>query len=162
MTKTASEPAWRLEAHVLRDKLALRKTRRRSVQGYLIIPILLFSVVAERCLCKRKLRFTPTRMQASLNKPSDVLFVRMSCPHGFPCASLEHRFLELLCLHSARDLVSVCDHCVCVVTVMFPSRDVALSFSLSSSIGLWLKQDLCHRCILADHHFATPTSGSDL
>jgi hypothetical protein len=150
MTKTASLPAWRLEAHVLRDKLALRKTRRRSVQGYLIIPILLFSVVAERCLCKRKLRVTPTRMQASLNKPSDVLFVRMSCSLGFPCVSWEHRLLELLCLHNARDPVSVCDHCVCAVTVMYLCCDEALSFPLSSSIGLWSKQDVCHRCIFAN------------
>jgi hypothetical protein len=114
---------------VLRDKLALRETRRRiSVQGYLIIPILLFSVVAERCLCKRKLRVTPTRMQASLNKPSDVLFARTSCSLGFSCVSREHCLLELLCLHSALDLVSMCGRCVCAVTVMYLCRDVALSF----------------------------------
>ena len=92
------------------EKLALRKTGR-SVQGYLIIPILLFSVVAERCLCKRKLCVTPTRMQASLNKPSDVLVVRTSCPRD------SHVHFRALSLRST--VLAQCQdqlHCVCCLS----------------------------------------------
>lgn len=58
-----------------------KETRRIDVlRGYFIIPLLrIFSVVAERCLCKRPSYIYPTEMQTSLNKPSDVLHVRMSC-----------------------------------------------------------------------------------